>query len=136
MNWTHDDAAEPPFLAEPGDDSPPESQRIAELTDLVVEKILEVHRNGGRITPLQARDMIRSGMWYGWQLARKEASVDQTLNNRRAVAKRRDAANAKHKEFRAAWKAAVAAGREVSVEQLARELGMSRATAYRAIHGG
>lgn len=135
MTWSNDGAEDPPFLADSGDEAPHQEQAISRITDIVVEKILEAHQRGDRITLLQARDMIRAGMWYGWQLARKEASLDQTVNARRAVAKRKGDAQANHDKFRAAWKAAIEAGREVSVAQLAGELGMSRATGYRAING-
>jgi hypothetical protein len=136
MTWNNEDeATTPPFLLEFGDDAPPEAHQITELTELVVEKILRSYRRGDELTDDQARDMILAGMTYGWQFAQHTGAVEQTIASHRSAAKRRDAAAAKHHEFRAAWEAAIKAGRDVSISTLARELGVSRATAYRAVNG-
>lgn len=135
MSWMHDESELPPFLAELTDDSPEEAHISVEITEGVIDKIVASCTMGEPATAEQIREMILAGMVYGWQFAQQTGAVDQKLANRKAAAKRQSQAAERHDQFRAAWEAAIAAGRDVSIAELARELGVPRATAYRAVNG-
>jgi hypothetical protein len=135
MTWAFDDSVEPPFLVELTDESSENDHQIVEMTEAVIEHIAESTPTAAQPTAEEIRQMILAGMVYGWQFAQQTVSADQTIANRKATAKRRKVANERHKHFRAAWESAITAGRDVSIAELARELGVPRATAYRAVHG-
>jgi hypothetical protein len=136
MNWKFDDSVEPPFLVELTDESTEDDRLVVEMTETVIDRIVDASwPDGETITEDTIREMILWGMVYGWQFAQQTGGAEQTIANRKAAAKRREKANARHAEFRTAWESALAAGREVSIAQLAKEMGIPRATAYRAVHG-
>lgn len=134
MSWAFDDSVTPPFLIELTEASSDYDHEIVELTEIVVDRILDSYP-GEQITDDQIREMIRSGMMYGWQFAQQTGAVEHTMANKKAAVTRKKKANARHEKFRTAWEAALAAGREISIAELAREMGFSRASAYRAVHG-
>lgn len=135
MTWHDNEQLVPPFLADVDRGAPPGARDVADLTDLVVGRILNAYAGRGPITKAAARQMIRAGMLYGWQFANQTGSIDQEQATQKAAASRRKQASARYEQFRAAWEAALAAGRDVSIAELARELGIPRATAYRAVKG-
>lgn len=133
MTWKFDDSVDPPFLIELTENSSDHDHEIVEVTEAVIDHILD-SCPGDQITEDQIREMILAGMVYGWQFAQQTGAVDQKVAHRKATAKRQSKATKRHDQFRAAWEAAIAAGREVSIAELARELGVPRATAYRAVN--
>jgi hypothetical protein len=135
MNWTNSDPTDPPFLVEVTDDSPEEYRLIAELTETVIDGIVASCPNRDAPSAYEIRQMILGGMIYGWQFAKQTGGVERMLAGQEAASKRRNKADARHAEFRKAWESAVAAGRDVSIAQLAKEMGIPRATAYRAVNG-
>jgi hypothetical protein len=135
MTWTFDDSEEPPFLVELTDDSPEEAHQAVQFTEAVIDKIVASCTADEPATAEEIRQMILAGMVYGWQFAQQTGAIDQRIASRKATSKRRSKANERHEQFRAAWEAALAAGRDVSIAELARELGVPRATAYRAVNG-
>lgn len=135
MIWTFDDSVEPPFLIELTDDSPEEAYQAVQITEAVIANIVASCTTNQPSTAEEIREMILAGMVYGWQFAQQTGGIDQRIASRKATSKRRKKANERHDQFRAAWEAALVAGRDVSIADLARELGVPRATAYRAIHG-
>jgi hypothetical protein len=135
MNWKVDDSIEPPFLVELTDESSDDDRLAVEMTETVIDRICDTIWVGDSLTEDDVREMILLGMVYGWQFAQQTGGAEQTIANRKAAAKRREKAHARHAEFRTAWESALAAGRDVSIAQLAEEMGIPRATAYRAVHG-
>jgi hypothetical protein len=136
MNWKFDDSEMPPFVVELTDESTDAECMVDEMTEAAIDRIVdESWPEGETLTEETIREMILWGMVYGWQFAQQTGGAEQTIANRMAAAKRREKANARHEEFRTAWESALAAGREVSIAQLAKEMGIPRATAYRAVHG-
>jgi len=133
MNWKVDDSIDPPFLVELTDDSSEHDRQIVELTEAVIDRICDEIWVGETLSEDDIREMILAGMIYGWQFAQQTGGVEQMIATRKASAKRRTRATARHAEFRAAWESALAAGRDVSIAQLAKEMGIPRATAYRAV---
>jgi hypothetical protein len=135
MNWANSDPADPPFLVEVTDDSPEEYRVVAELTETAIDAILASCPDRDNPSAYQIRQMILAGMVYGWKFAQQTGGVERMLAGQQAASKRRGQADARHAEFRKAWESAVAAGRDVSIAQLAKEMGIPRATAYRAVNG-
>jgi hypothetical protein len=74
------------------------------------------------------------GASYGWDRAMTHGPMAQRPANAEAVAARRKAKAETRQKVREAWEQATKAGEDVSIEAIAHRCGVSRATAYRALH--
>ena len=77
--------------------------------------------------------LFQAAMDYGWNEAISYGPTATKPAQRKAIQVRRDQTARRYATVRAAFKRASAAGNDVNIEQIARECGVSRATAYRAL---
>lgn len=126
-------AIDPPWVDE---SDPYNEEAVAHLHDAMDRDIRSVARFlvGMTREQLQGVMMIYAkGACYGWDAAMHNGPMAQRHAAYGAISARRHAAAEKKAKIRAAWDAAAQTTGEVDIEALAKELGVSRATVYRAM---